>query len=102
VDELDKIYRDYHKNVNMTCKGLKKWEGNPCSKKASLSTAPLKRNLRLLCKPKSRWTSKDIRDAKRTIAFNKRMKGVVPGKPAVKGCPSKRNISLLNWAWDPR
>ena len=102
ADELDRTYKAYHQNVNMTCSTLKTWAKNPCSKKASLSSAPIQRNLRLLCKPKSAWTAKDIGDAKRTIAFNKRMKGVTNGKPAVKGCPSKRNISLRNWAWNPR
>lgn len=102
TDELDRVYKAYHQNVNMTCGALKAWAKHPCARKASLSPAPLQRNLRLLCKPKSAWTSRDVRDAKRTIAFNKRMRGVARGKPASKGCPSKRDISLRNWAWDPR
>jgi len=100
--ERDKIYRQFRRNVNMTCSQLRKWAKNPCSKKASLSRGPIKRNLRLLCTPKSEWTEADFKKAKRTIAFNKRMKGVSKGKPVVKGCPSKRDISLKNWAWDPR
>ncbi len=100
--DLDQVYRRYKKNVNMTCSELRRWAKNPCSGKASLSRAPLKRNLRLLCKPKSKWTAKDVKDAKRTIAFNKRMKGMPKGEPASKGCPSKRDISLKNWAWSPR
>lgn len=99
--DLDKVYREYKANTNMSCSQLKSWGKNPCSRKASLSRGPIQRNLRLLCKRKDEWTSKDVKDAKRTIAFNKRMKGVEKGEPATKGCPSKRDISLRNWAWKP-
>lgn len=101
-DELDRVYLEYRKNVNMTCSALKAWAKDPCASKASLSRAPLQRNIRLLCKPKRAWTARDVRDAKRTIAFNKRMKGVSKGRTASKGCPSKRDISLRNWAWRSR
>lgn len=97
---LDTVYRKYRANVNMTCGQLRSWSKSRCSKKASLSRKPIQRNLRLLCKPKSKWTARDVRDAKRTIAFNQRMKGVKAGEPAAKGCPSRRTISLKNWAWD--
>lgn len=99
--ELDRVYRKYKKAVNMSCSELKKWADNPCSRKASLSRRPVKRNLRLLCKPKSDWTKKDLRDAKRTISFVSRMKGMPKGEPVSKGCPSKRDISLKNWAHRP-
>ena len=99
--ERDLIYRKFKRNVNMTCSQLRKWAANPCSRKASLSRNPIKRNLHLLCTPKSEWTEVDFKKAKRTIAFNKRMKGMPKGKPASKQCPSKRDISLKNWAWDP-
>lgn len=99
--ELDQVFKEYHRNVNMTCSELKRWAQNPCSKKASVSRAPIRRNIRLLCKPKKDWTAADVKDAKRTIAFNKRMKGVSRGAPASKSCPSKRDISLKNWAWNP-
>lgn len=101
MNELDKVYREYKASVNMSCMELRRWSVNPCSRKASLSRAPVERNLRLLCKPKAEWTRKDLEDARRTIAFNRRMKGVAQGKPASKGCPSKRDISLRNWAWKP-
>lgn len=99
---LDQVYKAYKANTNMSCSSLKAWSKTDCSKKASLSRGPIQRNLRLLCKPKSEWTSKDVKDAKRTIAFNQRMKGMPKGKPAAKGCPSKRDISLKNWAWSSR
>ena len=100
--DLDEVYKKYKSNVNMSCSQLLSWKRNPCSRKASLGPAPLNRNIRLACKPKSLWTARDVADAKRTIAFNSRMKAVKPGKAAVKGCPSKRDISLKNWAWNPQ
>ena len=100
--ELDKAYSKYKKSVNMTYSQMKKWAANPWSKKASLNRAPINRNLRLLKKPESKWTKQDIKDAKKTIAFNSRMKKVSKGKPVNKSIPlSKRDISLRNWAWNP-
>lgn len=99
--ELDKIYSKYKSSVNMSYLQMQKWASNPWSKKASLSRAPINRNLRLLKKPKSTWTKQDIEDAKKTIAFNSRMKKVEKGKPVNKDIPlSKRDISLRNWAWN--
>ena len=100
--ELDKIYSEYKRSVNMSYSQMKKWAANPWSRKASLTRGPIKRNLRLLKRKKSEWTKKDIRDAKKTISFNSRMKKVHRGKPVSKDIPlSKRDISLRNWAWNP-
>jgi hypothetical protein len=54
-----------------------------------------------LSKKKEDWTTADAEDANRTISFVSRMKGAEQGKPASEGCPSKRDISLKNWAYDP-
>ena len=85
----------------MSYSELKTWAESECSKKASLDRSPIERNLRLLSKSKSEWTSKDISDANRTISFVSRMKGAEQGEPASEGCPSKRDISLKNWAYNP-
>ena len=101
--EIDEVYAEYKKSVNMSYSQMKKWAENPWSRKASLTRGPIKRNLRLLSKRKSEWDSRDVRDAKKTIAFNSRMKEVESGKPVSKDIPlSKRDISLRNWAWNPR
>ncbi len=84
----------------MSYSEFKKWAKSKCSKKASLNRAPIKRNLALLKKPKSRWTDKDIEEAKKTISFNARMIKFKPRKKVCKG-KSKQNISLLNWALNP-
>ena len=81
----DQIYNNYKCLVNMSYSELFKWNNNPCSKKASLSNKPIKRNLKLLSKAKNNWTDKDYADALRTISFIKRMRKVKRGK-AVKGC----------------
>lgn len=100
--ELNKVYSKYKKETNMSFKELKKWSEHPCSKKASLSSGPIKRNLELLSTEKDSWTDKHITWANKTIAFNSRMQKMPKGKPTSKDCPwSKRDISLKNWAFDP-
>lgn len=108
-EELDEVYSKYKSTVNMSASELERWSKNPCSKLASQDRSPINRNLRLLRKNKSEWTQKDIDDANRTISFVSRMKGVSRGEPErvpsedyPNGCPSARDISLLNWAYDPR
>lgn len=101
--ERDEVHKEWKASVNMTAAELKTWDENPASRLASVDAdAVIERNLRLLETPREKWDEKDIEDAKRTIAFIARMKGVEQGEPAAKGAPSKRDISLRNWAFDPR
>ena len=101
-DKLDEVYGAWRELVNMSASELESWSNNECSRKASLDPAAvIKRNLRLLRTKKGDWTSQDIKDANRAISFISRMRGMEQGEPAVKGCPSKRDISLKNWAYDP-
>lgn len=101
-EKLEKVYSKYKKETNMSFKELKKWSEHPCSKKASLNSGPIKRNLELLSTEKESWTDKHITWANKTIAFNARMQKMPKGKPTSKDCPwSKRDISLKNWAYDP-
>jgi hypothetical protein len=104
-DKIGEIYQKYHSLVNMSHSQLKKWSENPCSRAASLSRGPISRNLRLLSKSKDQWTAADARSANRTISFISRMKGAEQGEkvkgPDGQSCPSKRDISLMNWAFRP-
>ncbi len=100
-EKLDEVYSKYKSVTNMGYAELEAWSKTECSKKASLDRAPIERNLRLLSKSKDEWTANDIDDANRTISFVSRMKGAEQGEPASEGCPSKRDISLKNWAFDP-
>ncbi len=100
-ENLDEVYSKYKSVTNMGYAELEAWSKTECSKKASLDRSPIERNLRLLSKKKEDWTAKDVEDANRTISFVSRMKGAEQGEPAAEGCPSKRDISLKNWAYDP-
>lgn len=104
-DKISEVYKKYHQTVNMGYNALKSWAENPCSKVASLSRGPINRNLKLLSKSKEQWTMADVRSANRTISFVSRMKGAEQGEKTKtrdgKSCPSKRDISLKNWAYNP-
>lgn len=100
-DRIAEAYKRYHEEVNMGPEKLRAWAKNPCSSKASLSREPINRNLRILETPREEWTLATARSAMRTVSFVSRMKGSEQGKPAAKGCPSKRDISLRNWAFWP-
>lgn len=105
IEELDEVYSKYNSLVNMSASELEAWSNNPCSKNASLDRSPIERNLNLLRKSKSEWTVNDITSANRTISFISRMKGAEQGEPTKTDdgniCPSKRDISLRNWAYNP-
>lgn len=100
--ERERVFSEYHRSTNMSYSTLKRWSDNPCSRKASLSREPIRRNLRLLKKNKDGWTKADVRVAKKTISFIARHKSQPSGKPVSKDCPySRRTIALRNWAYDP-
>jgi hypothetical protein len=100
MNDINLVYRKYKDKVNMSYSELNKWKNTEASKRASLSRAPINRNLRLLSKNKNEWTNRDIRDANRTISFVSRMSNARQGKKLPVGY-SKRDISLKNWAYDP-
>ena len=104
-DKISEVYTKYHQTVNMGYNALKSWSENPCSRVASLSRGPINRNLRLLSKKRDEWMMSDVRSANRTISFVSRMKGAEQGKTTKtkdgKSCPSKRDVSLRNWAYSP-
>lgn len=100
-DTIDDVYSKYHGLVNMSYSELKAWSETDCSKKASLDRSPITRNLNLLSKKKADWGADEVKSANRTISFISRMKNMEQGEPVSKDCPSKRDISLKNWAYNP-
>ena len=100
-DIIDEVYSKYHNTVNMSYSQLKAWSETDCSKLASLDRNPINRNLNLLSKNKSEWGADEVKSANRTISFVSRMKNMEQGEPVSKTCPSKRDISLKNWAYNP-
>jgi len=103
MDRLNDVFKKYKSSVNMNYSEMKRWSQNPCSKKASIGRDAVNRNLNLLKKNKNEWTDKDIREANKTISFNARMSRMPNTSKIVKGCGmTKRDISLKNWALDPK
>lgn len=100
-ERIDEVYAKYHDTVNMSASELEAWSKTECSKLASLDRRPIARNLTLLRTAKDQWGAAEVAQANRTISFVSRMKGAEQGEPAKEGCPSKRDISLKNWAYDP-
>lgn len=101
---IAEAFRKYHATVNMGAAELREWAKSPWSKKASVSRAPIDRNLRLLETPREKWTLAHAASALRTVNFVSRMRGAEQGEPVkIKGRegPSRRDISLKNWAYDP-
>jgi hypothetical protein len=100
-DVIDEVYAKYQDTVNMSYSELEAWGKTECSKLASLDRSPINRNLRLLSTKKADWGANEIKSANRTISFVSRMKNMEQGQPVNKTCPSKRDISLKNWAYNP-
>jgi hypothetical protein len=101
---IAEAFRKYHETVNMGASELREWAKSPWAKKASLSRGPIDRNLTLLETPREEWTLAHARSAMRTVSFVSRMKGAEQGEPVKideREGPSKRDISLKNWAFDP-
>jgi hypothetical protein len=98
---IDEVYAKYQDTVNMSYSELEAWSKTECSKLASLDRSPINRNLRLLSTKKEDWGANEVKSANRTISFVSRMKNMEQGQPVNKTCPSKRDISLKNWAYNP-
>jgi hypothetical protein len=101
TEVIDEVYAKYHDTVNMSYSELEAWSKTECSKLASLDRSPINRNLRLLSTKKADWGANEVKSANRTISFVSRMKNMEQGQPVNKTCPSKRDISLKNWAYNP-
>lgn len=100
MGELENIYGKYKKETNMSCSELRKWAKNKCSREASIGRTAINRNLRLLCKRKINWSSKDMNEAKKAVSYLRRAKEIKSDN-IVKGCGMTRNsIALKNWAYD--
>lgn len=103
-ERIDTAFARYHEAVNMGAAELEAWAETKWSRKASLDRTPIERNLRLLRKRKEDWTLADAATAMRTVNFVSRMRGAEQGEPVKidgREGPSKRDISLKNWAHDP-
>lgn len=103
-ERIAEAFKRYHETVNMGAAELREWAATKWSKAASLGRAPVDRNLTLLETPREEWTLATAESAMRTVSFVSRMKGAEQGEPVKidgREGPSKRDISLKNWAFDP-
>lgn len=105
AERIAEAFRKYHETVNMGAAELREWSQTEWSKQASVNRTPIDRNLRLLETPREDWTLAHAASALRTVGFVSRMRGMPKGAPLKidgREGPSKRDISLKNWAFDPR
>jgi hypothetical protein len=101
---IAEAFKRYHEAVNMGAAELRKWAATEWSKAASVDRSPIERNLRLLETPREKWTLAHAANALKTVAFVARMSKGEQGEPVkINGRegPSRRDISLKNWAYDP-
>jgi len=90
----------YDKERNMTCKEMKSWAEDPCSRKASIGRAAVKRNIKLTCTSSKDWNQSIDNEAKKAYSYLRRAKKIKSSKQ-VKGCGlTKNEIALKNWAYD--
>jgi len=104
AERIAEAYKSYHEAVNMGAAELRAWAKSKWSIKASVSRAPIERNLLLLETPREKWTLAHASSALRTVNFVARMRGNAKGEPVKidgREGPSRRDISLKNWAFDP-
>ena len=97
-ERRNKIRQQYGNATNMSAGELRRWSKNPCSKKASLSRAPLKRNMRLF--ERSNWTQKDFENAMRTISYQKRASGIKRSDKTGPCGYTRNERARKNWGFD--
>ena len=107
-DAIGDRYNAFHNSVNMSASEITKWGESECSNLASRpedggqgGQRVRERVIKLLQTPRESWGQDEFRMAGRVINFISRMRGNEQGEPAREGCPSKRDISLLNWGYNP-
>jgi hypothetical protein len=101
-EDVDDAYQQFINAVNMTASEIRNWGDDECSDKASVKPAEVRQQIiRLLETPKEEWGHKELTEATRVSSFISCMRDVEPGDPATDGCPSDRDISLMNWGYTP-
>ena len=107
-DAIGDRYTAFHNSVNMSASEIERWGASECSNLASRpedggqgGQRVRERVIKLLQTPREDWGQTEFRMAGRVINFVSRMRGNEQGEPAREGCPSKRDISLMNWGYNP-
>jgi HK97 family phage prohead protease len=107
-DAIGDRYNAFHNSVNMSADEIRRWGNSECSNLASRpedggqgGQRVRERVIKLLETPRADWGQTEFRMAGRVVNFVSRMRGNEQGEPAREGCPSKRDISLMNWGYNP-
>jgi HK97 family phage prohead protease len=107
-DAIGDRYTAFHNSVNMSASEITRWGESECSNLASRpedggqgGANVRDRVVKLLNTPRADWGQTEFRMAGRVVNFISRMRGNEQGEPAREGCPSKRDISLMNWGYNP-
>lgn len=114
-DSPEKVWERFRERVNMTPGELRSWKesdnfGVYEERKSGGEDilTPVNDAIRLLETPKSEWRDVDdgfneIEEANQLLGFTSRMQGAEQGDPMPGTDPplSKRDASLINWAFDP-
>jgi gas vesicle protein len=101
-EEIEERYQEFQDMVNMSASEIEEWGEKECSNKASQNPDKVRsRVVSLLRTNKEDWGDEEYDDAGQVISFISRMKGVDGGDKPSEDCPTKRNISLMNWGFNP-
>lgn len=101
-EEIEERYQEFQDMVNMSASEIEEWGEKECSDKASQNPDKVRsRVVSLLRTNKEDWGDEEYDDAGKVISFISRMKGVDGGDKPSEDCPTKRNISLMNWGFNP-
>jgi len=109
------LYDEFHESINMTPEELRSWAAGDKRHFASTATGQnsLDRIVQLVRKPRSKWTDRDLKFARKAINFNNRhLEQVVRahherggsggfGREVNRSGWSKRHIALRNWGHTP-
>lgn len=112
---VDDVFRRFQERVNMTVGELERWKRSDNfdvyqDRKSGGQDImePVNDAIRLLETPKDQWRDVDdgfneVTQANELLAFTGRMKEAEQGDPMPDTDPklSKRDASLINWAFDP-
>lgn len=100
-EEIDERYSAFREAVNMSASEIESWGDTDCANEASENPQAVRdRVVRLLRTDKDDWGDDEYEAAGRVTSFIARMRGMEQGETSG-DCPSERDISLMNWGYDP-
>jgi hypothetical protein len=100
--DVDAAHSDFRDAVNMTADDLRAWGDHDCSDAGSVKPAEVRQRVRdLLTIPTDDWGAEDVADARKVADFITRLQDAPQDDPAREGCPSARDVTLMNWGHVP-